>query len=930
MKDFFETNNETIKILDAFPGGIGVYEFCDGRLRLLYINEGYFRMIGASRSTRERFSGDNSLDAIHPEDRQFLSAALKKVAEGQNSVDIICRLLGGNDSYLWIRFVATVYRREGGRVLLYCSYSNVNELLTLQDELKRSHFLLDVAMVAAHVEAWELDLKNDVLLMRSSTNDYSETVRTVEDIPDALIAREFVHPDDEKQLSSIIARLKEGEKTVTAVIRGKKLGRRDWSWLRATFTNQYDEDGKPICAIGSTTDITDAVNVQRRYQEELDYRNSIGENLISSNRINLSNMMLEERRSAKHGAADESQKLLTNASFHKLCARSIPDAEECEEYYNSFKPTQLFHDFQAGITDKHLEYRAKLKNGETKWVKAHVKILKSPITGDVMAYVSHWDIDKEHTYQAVIDSIVSMDYDLIAVIDLNKDLITTYSNSQRDKSVRNIVNAPYEKTLSDYVSRFEGKGAHFDSLDLVSCKTVAEKLKTEELYSAQFRLPSLDDGKTHYKVMRFCWLDRDAGTVIASRADVTDIYEKEQKKKRELQKALDAAKQASAAKSDFLARMSHDIRTPMNAILGLTHLALDEISDEKSLDYFKQIHNSADYLLSLINDILDMSRIEQEKVTLNSVPVDAEQFINTVITIIKEQADSKHQKFITDLGTLKFPYQCFDKIRVQQVLVNILNNAVKYTPENGTITYRYRQIIDENGKPWCHHEVEDNGVGISPEFAKTMFEAFTQEQNSQSQKSGGTGLGLAICKNLVELMGGTIKVESKLGEGSTFIIDIPTHAMEKEAYSASVSDFSPQVKDRLIGKHVLMCEDHPLNATIAIKMLAKKGVTVVHAENGKAGLDTFAASAPEEFDAVLMDIRMPVMDGLEATRKIRDCAHPRAKTIPIIAMTANAFDEEAKNSRDAGMNDHLTKPFEPEKFFTTLAYWIEREKNENK
>lgn len=925
MKDFFDGNDKAKGLLDAFPGGIGVYEYYDGKVSTIYVNDGYFRMINADRTSRTMFTGDRSLDAIHPLDRPLLNAALLKIAEGQNTVDIICRLLGGNDNYLWVRFVATVYRREGERIVLYCSYSNVNELLTLEGELRRSHSLLDVAMAAASVDAWELDLKNDILLMRSSTNAYSEDVRTVNNIPHSLVTRSFVHPDDENQLYSIVDRLKNGEKMVTGVIRGKKLGHNDWSWLRVTFTNQYDESGAPLYAIGSTTDITEAINAQRRYQEEMDYRNSIGDSLISSNRLNLSTMKLEERRIANEVIPDRTQLLLTNEDFHKLCVRSIPDKAECKKYYDTFKPTQLLHDFQAGVTDRQMEYRTRLKSGKLKWVNAHVKMLKNPLSGDIMAYLSHWDVDKEHIFQAVIDSIVKMDYDLISVIELKSNRMTTYANTENDATLKSLTNVPYEKALKEFFSQFDSSKELDEVFEDISRKNIAKRLNSTEVYSYQFKLPNLNRSKPFYKLMRFCWLDREAQTVIATRADVTELYEKEQEKKQALQEALDAAKQASIAKSDFLARMSHDIRTPMNAILGLTHLALDEISDEKSLNYFRQIHDSADYLLSLINDILDMSRIEQEKVTLNSVPVDAEQFVNTVITIIREQANYKHQTFTTDLGTLKYPYQCFDKIRVQQVLVNILNNAVKYTPEGGTIEYKYRQIIDESGKAWCHHEIKDNGVGISPEFAKTMFEPFTQENNSQSQKSGGTGLGLAICKNLVELMGGTINVSSTLGKGSTFVIDIPTHPMTKEEFLATVDTFGEHTNVCLSGRHVLLCEDHPLNAAIAMKMLGKKGVTAVHAENGKVGLDTFATSKPDEFDAILMDIRMPVMDGLEATRQIRACAHPRAKTIPIIAMTANAFDEETQKSHDAGMNAHLTKPFEPDKFFSTLAYWIDKE-----
>lgn len=381
-----------------------------------------------------------------------------------------------------------------------------------------------------------------------------------------------------------------------------------------------------------------------------------------------------------------------------------------------------------------------------------------------------------------------------------------------------------------------------------------------------------------------------------------------------------ALQSANAAKTDFLSRMSHDMRTPMNGILGMTALTIDlpGLSQEAQAN-LSAIRDSSNYLLSLINDTLDMSRIEGRKIELHKEPVRAAELITHTLSGISQSAQAKGIKIILKFMGFRNSYINVDRVRVRQILTNLLSNAVKFTPEHGKIECWVECLSRERGRCLVRITISDSGVGMSEEFLQHAFEPFAQEPNSQSNKYAGTGLGLPIVQNLVHLMGGTISIRSKLNEGTAVSVELPFELLEE--YQPPVSDDAKAFFD-LQGRRVLLCEDHPLNATIAVKLLSKVGVEVEHAEDGRQGVDLFIQRSAGYYDAILMDIRMPVMDGLSATRAIRALRKSDAKTIPIIAMTANAFDFDVKASLSAGMDAHLDKPVDPVKLYRTLAEQI--------
>ena len=375
----------------------------------------------------------------------------------------------------------------------------------------------------------------------------------------------------------------------------------------------------------------------------------------------------------------------------------------------------------------------------------------------------------------------------------------------------------------------------------------------------------------------------------------------------------------SQAKSDFLSRMSHEIRTPMNAITGMTVIAKTVLDDrKKTLDCLEKIESANAYLLGLINDVLDMSRIESGKLELNLERTDLARQLDKLESLMRPQAEAKGIRFSVANG-ISGPEVMVDMLRLSQVLINIMGNAVKFTGEGGSVNLRVEQLEKASGKVRLRFSVADTGIGIGKEAIGRIFNAFEQENSLTSANYGGTGLGLAISNRLVQMMGGTLEVRSELGKGSEFSFTLTFPLAPDGAERETGASPSPDPAQEPRGGHILLAEDNPLNQEIAEAILTMNGFTVDLVPNGKEAVDAFTRNAPGHYDAILMDIRMPIMDGLEATRRIRTRGKDDSRTIPIIAMTANAFGEDMKKSLESGMNRHLSKPIEVEKLLEALS-----------
>lgn len=380
--------------------------------------------------------------------------------------------------------------------------------------------------------------------------------------------------------------------------------------------------------------------------------------------------------------------------------------------------------------------------------------------------------------------------------------------------------------------------------------------------------------------------------------------------------------EAIESQMTFLSNISHDMRTPLNGVLGFTKMAIQSDSMKEIKEYLRIIDNSGKLLLNLINDTLNLSKIQSHSLSLSPKIFQAKDLLYEIIDTIRIELQKKQLQLVIDTSQCELGAVYADELRIKQILNNLLSNSIKFTPPNGTIRF-IAKYDKKDPTHMCHITISDTGIGMSKEFVPHAFEPFAQdEKNIAVCEANGTGLGLSIVKEIIEILNGTISLESAPKEGTTFYIHFPIEPVDEQKEPV----IQTEIMEDLNGKKILVCEDHPINLALAKKILEKKGASITSAVNGQIAYMDFVQSRPGEFDAILMDMRMPVMDGLEATVKIRQCKHPDAKTIPIIAMTANAFESDREACLNAGMNDYLSKPIQPDSLYAVLTkYLIENE-----
>ena len=432
------------------------------------------------------------------------------------------------------------------------------------------------------------------------------------------------------------------------------------------------------------------------------------------------------------------------------------------------------------------------------------------------------------------------------------------------------------------------------------------------------------DGQYHWlrQEVRLRETTPDYRVFYATYRDVTEEMRLRQERDRQLEEEKELRMEATAAneaKSDFLSRMSHDIRTPLNGIIGMAYLASRESNPHRTADCLAKIDTASKFLLGLINDILDMSRAESKRIELHPEPYPAGEFRAYLEAVIQPLCQEKEQNFTMAVETPADRIPVFDKLRINQVVFNLLSNAVKYTPEGGSVRY---EAVFRPAQAAGHYllkiTISDTGIGMSESFQKILFEPFVQEGRSDSSERRGSGLGLAIAKRMIDLMGGKIAVESQIGRGTTFTVEMEVDSVPAARGPAADPPQGQEDLALLAGRHVLLCEDHPLNQEIAQQLLADKKMIVDIAENGQMGLEKFARASVGYYDVVLMDIRMPVMNGYDAVRALRALRRPDAAVVPVIAMTADAFSDDVQRCLDCGMNGHLAKPIDPAALYKTL------------
>lgn len=574
--------------------------------------------------------------------------------------------------------------------------------------------------------------------------------------------------------------------------------------------------------------------------------------------------------------------------------------------------------FQAGQTQVSADCHYMINSLDERVLRTTISMVENPINHDIEGVMYSLDLTQRELYNNILHQLFEKEYEGAAILNKKYANYTLIRFSYDQSIVEDSKNLDYEQGLERLIKKFVAAEDQEEYRKQASIPQIMSQLEHNGTYS--FTAYYINDQKEkRLKKISYYYLDRYHDLILCVTEDITEITNKEQRRVEQLKKALLATEQATEAKTTFLANISHDMRTPLNGVLGFAKLALAASTIEDKNRDIEKIISSGDFLLQLINDTLDLSKIESNSVTLTPEVFLVTKLVEGVVTSVEELAKEKKIHLIVDCNHLSSTESVnADRMRLQQVLVNLLSNAIKFTPCEGHVTLKVETLEHPYKCTNCKFTVQDDGCGMSEQFLPHAFEPFTQERNKYTKDVVGTGLGLAIVHRIVSLMGGMIELDSKVGQGTRFEIYLP---LERVDY---IDEPSPNTEYdiNLVNKHVLLCEDHMINRELAIRLLEYKGMQVTCAENGKVGVDTFDQSTEGYFDAILMDVRMPVMDGIEATQRIRQLKRQDAKVVPIIAMTANAFENDKDATSAAGMNAHVSKPINPEVLYSTIAAQI--------
>ncbi|MBO7122571.1 MAG: response regulator [Treponema sp.] len=691
-------------------------------------------------------------------------------------------------------------------------------------------------------------------------------------------------------------------------------------WKHIVYKIIEQKGGKVTKAIATAMDITNRKRAEEEYEGEMSYRSFVNKEYPAYTRLNLTSNVIMERMvnvaELNHSMPD------TTADNELDAVISISTTHgQNESLKNDMTRKELLTMFMNGTRSKDWDFYYEFKNGIIRWFRLSVELTSNPHTNCIEANIYLRDITNMKIMSISKDSVLDEEVEYIYWLDLST------ANCHFIHHAKNVSWLPADGDEVDYYSMIEkmltdvvsSKDRELVS-DFFALKYLTVKLKDKQAANCTFEIIT-DNLRIAIKQVHSYFLNGNQNIIVFICRDITDITLFEKLQNEKLSKAIEQAEKANASKSDFLSRMSHDLRTPMNGVIGIAELAEDELDKPDAIkEDLRKIKSSSKYMVSLLNDILDMAKIESGKLEIRKDRSSAGEMLEFVCTQAQALCDSKQITFYCNKEAKMYMnyYINVDKMHMQQVVMNLLSNASKFTPPQGRIELLVDVVSRDDKKLGLEITVRDTGSGMTKEFQKVMFEAFTQDVNSVNKQ--GTGLGLSIVNNLVQLMGGTIKCDSAPGEGTTFKI-----YLEVEVLEANIGDAAPveEKKEKelidLTGKKILLVEDNALNQEISRRVLQKNGMEVTIAENGLVALDKFSESEEGYYDLVLMDVMMPVMGGIESAGLLRKMERPDAKEIPIVALTANAFQEDIQKCLDAGMNTHLSKPINPTLLIQTIS-----------
>jgi len=906
-----ELSRKTLEVIvDNIPVGLGVCTIRDGRISAGTVNQKMTELTGIQTGSLTH-DDQKLLTHVHPEDVPAVFQAMSHCGNpGLTQLEYRFRL-DGEEQYRWYRMILRSIPRDGGTMVFSCLIDISTERIAGAEALKSRQMYRTAAQVSRLV-VWEYDARTRRISMMMDNAYTGETCRrlgipaVLENGPDTLAA--MIAPKDREAFRKMYRRMDGGAQEASCEFEiPTSEGMLCWSTVCSAVR---DEKGSLLTICGIGRDITDQRREQEHFRREFQQLLAVNPEAIGSFRHNLTKNWTGDGQGVFSKRFGEEASGTVDRHVAALGALLI-NREDRWKFLKDFSRENLLRIFGEGQNQKIFEYPMRMPDGSCRWVRGTLNMLRNPDTGDVEAVTYAADVTETRKREEIARRVSEDEFDYVGVIYVDTRQFEFYNKKPEIAFPALHQRVLYEECLRYVCMNFTAAAERKHFLSITSLSTICAALREHGRYETSY---IRTEGETSSRrQLRYTWLDEPGGEVLVVRTDVTAAYEQEQRQLLLVQDALRQAEHANAAKSDFLARMSHDLRTPLGGVIGLSYLAMgDTLPPADIKRYLAEIHRSGEYLLGIINDILDMSKIENKKLELHPEPVPFSDFSGTLRDVIDVQCGEKHQTFEI-AGPAGNAVRCIrvDKTRFIQIFVNLLTNAVKYTPEGGHIRFTVEQLSRTETVVLVRFTVQDDGTGMSPEFLAHAFEPFERERDDGQI---GTGLGLAIVRNLVELMGGTIRIDSAPGKGTAAVVELPLEIAPEPKRESPQREWTS-----LAGRRFLLCEDNDINAEIAAELLKNVSAASDRAADGEIGLERFITSPPGTYDAILMDVRMPRMDGIAAAAAIRGLDRPDARTVPIIALTANAFEEDRERCLSAGMDAHIAKPIDPEKLYAVIA-----------
>lgn len=919
MEEYFQT------VVRNLPGGVIVIRCLeDGRMTPEYISDGFAELSGMPLDEVWRICEKDAMAGVHPEDRVKVNERIAEyIRNDENYCEMVYRLRKGDGSYLWVKNTLSLIQGSGGEKRIYAGYHDITSEREEQEMLRRKYNDLILqhyrrpdpdALIIGHCNVTQNQI---IEIMDHTGSDLLKTFGNVRESFFTGISRLVVDPDEQQTFLNTYLNapsLAAFERNETEVVL------KSYIKLPKEAQGRYVKFKVNLVETPDTGDVTGILTVTDITRQTISER-MMGKLAVASYDLVAEVDVFGDRyriisKDDAYSHTPEQEGIYSEWIGDLLNTRVVPkDKAQVARLLDVHTlPDQLR---EKG--DYSFSYSVIGEKGELLFKNMTVSALDMRLGRVCLARTDITDSIRE---QQGLLNVIAYTFEMIGFIDIDSGRTTMYTRQIVLENLPPYVVEDYTKSAGRIAEFYESEDGQDSARKQFSLDTLCDRLK-EKPEGYDFVLPYRVGEEMRYKQINVLWGDRNQKTVCLVRADVTDMLASERRTKAALEKALSLAEKANQAKSDFLSSMSHDIRTPMNAVMGMTTLAAAHLDDTARVrDCLDKIAVASRHLLSLINDILDMSKIERSQITLNHSAIAVSDLLSQLNAMIAPQAADNGLSYSARPKNIRHPYFYGDPLRINQILINLLSNAIKFTPEGGRVELLVEEIppVKTSGAVRYRFSVSDTGVGMSDAFLIHVFEPFTRGRNVTRVE--GTGLGLSITKGLVDLMEGEITAESQEHAGTIFRVELEFAVAQSasEDLEKREDDCSGLSDESLLaGRCFLIAEDNQINSEILSELLKMLGADSRVRVNGAEAVAAFESAAPGTYDAVLMDIQMPEMNGFEATQAIRSLPRPDARTIPIVAMTANAFAEDIQAALDAGMNAHVAKPVDMKVLRATLC-----------